>query len=440
MLANGIRVTADPVRAVAMFERGCASDHADSCNAVAQHLSMPGTTHDEDDLVRKMIPIYEKGCALGSAKACNNLGSYLRRPSLGRRSESTGFFERSCMLEAASNSTGCFEAAETYRNGAWGVAKDTNKAAELFARACKLGNYGACATATSLGKPTTLSPTEGAAATQRSCFKDGSLRSCLRHGTDLKEGRGIGRDPKAAESAFDLVCAGDQDTEYGCMQLARMRLDGDLGKIDIVGAIAPLRKACEGEDGRARSCRTLADLTVMGTGVAQDTPKAIALYQRACSLDPPTGCQQAGALAKLQGNDVAAIAEGLFAQGCRAGDVESCRALERAGLSAQLLRAARADEQLSEDKRCEDGDARVCLRLGERARKGKDHAAARRYFELSCTAGEPEGCNYLAICAGMGQGGPKEPDLELASLTRACVLGKENACAPARGSLARGAP
>lgn len=439
-ISSGIGVPRDQKRAGEMFRSLCERGQADSCNAAA--ISVQGESESDDALV-PALPLYEKACRLGSSKGCNNLGSFLRRGSLGRTSESHGFFVRSCGLDSSTAVTGCLTAAGEARDGNWGVPVDPAAAAQFFARACQLGSESGCASATALGTPSSLSPADAAKQREKNCRR-GDLGACHSHGVALKNGKGVGRDPIGAARLFRLVCSGDQGAPRACDLLAELLLDGSLGKVDVVAAIAPLQKGCGlvPSDGvmtepRAVSCRRLADLTVMGQGVPADRQKAVELYERACSIKAPSGCQQAGALKALEPNATSqAVAQSLFAQGCASGDEESCLALERVGLARNLrAEGALAVSAALDDSCTKSGTGSACFEMAKVHDKMKAFAEARRYFDLGCRAGFARACTAMSGYLEEGKGGPVDMDAALLAIARACALGHEPTCRPAHARI-----
>ncbi|OGQ10273.1 MAG: hypothetical protein A2138_16550 [Deltaproteobacteria bacterium RBG_16_71_12] len=428
-LSTGMGLPLDMSRAIEMFRVGCDAGHADSCSALALN-SLPETGPRTDEQFLAVEPLFTRGCKLGSSKACNNLGSFYRKRSLGRTGESLGYFIRSCELGAGGARTGCVEAADTLRDGDWGESKDLRRAAELYRRSCLLGGFGECASATALGLPASLSPLDAARIRRERCWRVGDLDACYDEGRALRDGKGVSRDVRAAVRVFDLVCGADLKRSFGCDEAARLRLNGDLGTIDIAGAVGPLRDACFDRDPRGGSCRRLADLTLLGQGVSQDRGEAMRLYQRACAIKPPQGCHEAGALANVGDDaDAAAIAESLFASGCAAGDADSCRAIKLAGL-AETLEPIGAQSKIAEAVRTcqETGFGQACFDVAKGAEKDGELVRARRYFDLACSAGFARGCASLGKYAARGMGGATDFDLEVTADTRACVLGLAKYC------------
>jgi TPR repeat protein len=140
-------------------------------------------------------------------------------------------------------------------------------------------------------------------------------------------------------------------------------------------------------DPRAVACRRLADLTVMGQGVPADRALAISLYERACQLDAPWGCQEAGALRALEPDATSAVlATQLFADGCASGNKDSCLALDRAGIPRPFFDAA--DREARDEERCrKKGLGRVCAAVAATMERAGRLEEARATWDLACRGG-----------------------------------------------------
>ena len=116
--------------------------------------------------------------------------------------------------------------------------------------------------------------------------------------------------------------------------------------------------------------------TTLSVSEAQDDRnRAATLFERACEGGQAHGCRMLG-VAYAKGDGVAVDgqkAQMLFRRACTEGDVIACQ------------------------KRCNAGDAVMCLTVAARAsRGGMDAHRAAFYFERACIAGHPLGCEELA--------------------------------------------
>lgn len=126
----------DRPRALALYERACALDHAKGCYMLGYH-----TVRREDD---RALAAFERGCELGFDSACHS-GGEMTRPT-GSRADSTrfvSFLERGCDLKWGEM---CYNLALLYDAGYW-VPADSIRAADLYKRACIFEYQRACETA-----------------------------------------------------------------------------------------------------------------------------------------------------------------------------------------------------------------------------------------------------------------------------------------------------
>ena len=212
----------------------------------------------------------------------------------------------------------------------------------------------------------------------------------------------------------------------GCVRQAAAMLRGQAGVSDERGALALLRRTCQGDDG-AVACLALGDLLERGVaGVAAADPQqavalyeracelgdaqgcvllgrrlgdmeqAAALYERACGADEPAGCLLAGR-ARLEGRGVpvdVGLAAERFERGCRElASPRNCTALGLVyvegpgGLEADedrgkaLLRGA-----------CEEGHGLACRNLGLLARRDGRQQVAERWLRRACRLGDQVAC------------------------------------------------
>jgi TPR repeat protein len=405
----------------------CGKGHGGSCNAVAHGLLGPiDDRGDSDEEFGAARPFFEKGCAAGSAKACNNLGSFLRRESLGQRELSLTFFEKSCALADVASLTGCLEAGNQLRDGGFGSSADPVRAGQFYAQACKLGHSGSCAEAGRLGLPTTLTAVEDVALAARFCRR-GDLAACHDWGRALWDGKGTAVDKKEADRVLSLVCDGDVNVAGGCGDLGNLRLG-----VDWQRAGPPLERACAKK--HAKSCRRLGDLVLTGQGATQDRARAVELYQQACTLKPPEGCEAAGALSDPS---VPFDAVAFFSAGCRGGSGDACSGLRRLGVDPAAVKAGGEAERAVDDARAcqKESDGYSCHQAALRLEKAGDRKGARPLYEFGCTAGQTKSCRALMTYYEKAWGGPENLDGSIAAATRACALGDDMVCKLAKARL-----
>ncbi len=104
-----------------------------------------------------------------------------------------------------------------------------------------------------------------------------------------------------------------------------------VGTPVAAGAVDSLRKACDGNEGRA--CAMLGTAYAQGRGVTQDYGQAVSLYQKGCDLSAPRSCTALGLLYQrgLGVQADSARARTLFQRACQLRDRQGCMLLRRGG-------------------------------------------------------------------------------------------------------------
>jgi TPR repeat protein len=147
--------------------------------------------------------------------------------------------------------------------------------------------------------------------------------------------------------------------------------------------------------GNSYSCNNAAADYAVGSGTAEDQPKALTLYVRACDLDDDQddACEEAGDL--LSRNE--------------------------AGIKADPVRA-----RVYYKRACDlsGGLGRGCAAFGKMARDGlggaKDDMLARTYFMRACDGYQDAGCMDAFRMVFEGTGGPQDPVKSREFASRGC--------------------
>jgi len=297
------------------------------------------------------LALLTRACALGSLAACVDEGAerYEAAPPTRDRRRAAGLFVRGC---AASVPLGC-------RNLA--VYQDN----ELHDRA---------AAVTSLRRACALGEPEG-------CW-----------------GLGVFLPAAAPETrqSFERSCA--LGSVVGCGRLAVHQVENGPPPVQP-GAVAPLRRACEREDGP--SCYVLAVLERDGVG-GPEGPR-----------DPEA-------------------AQRHFAVSCGKGNGYGCLNLGALRFTAARTEAERVAALAHHERACELGALRACAQVGVERLQGtrvpRDVAAGERWLRRSCEGdGYPAGCNDLGVFMERGviAGGNEGA---AAMFRRACAGGYAAAC------------
>jgi TPR repeat protein len=174
MYINGSGIRRDSTRALSLFERGCGLADANACVSqgyIVEHVGTPGLAEHQ-----RALPLYRKGCELDEQVGCNNLGAmYVAGEGVvADTAKAIQLYSGACdnyMVTACSNLGSLYEkgsrkdvvkSLQYYGKGcdlddasscssvsrlllAGGVIpKDSVKAAEAKAKACRLGETTAC--------------------------------------------------------------------------------------------------------------------------------------------------------------------------------------------------------------------------------------------------------------------------------------------------------
>lgn len=238
-LANELRSTGDPARAAEIYGALCDRDLPDACfNLGIMHSGAHGVAHNE----RLAVDLWLKACDLGDQGGCASGGAALW-------------------------------------NGD-GVPKQESKGLQLLRRACSLGDKHACHNlAVDFTKKRNFK--NARKLLEKGCEK-GFPQSCTLLGDFYREGKGVSKELKRAESLYDKACAAK--FAGGCNNLAWVRCY-DLGQCSIReeqlarGAVADKPQNAAYHD-------TLA-FVLCALGKTEEGASA---YQRSCELGLETSC------------------------------------------------------------------------------------------------------------------------------------------------------
>ena len=165
----------------------------------------------------------------------------------------------------------------------------------------------------------------------RSACAAGDPRACNNLGVAYQTGAGVRRDMRRAIKLFKKACD-LRDTKspkskrrrgwQGCGNLAGAYLRGAGVPRDTRRALQLARLACF----KADHCNTLGAMALQGIEVRKDAEAALLLFRKACGVEIPEACTNAGNVAL---NHVRppkyALALQVLKRGCRLGHGESCR-------------------------------------------------------------------------------------------------------------------
>ncbi len=277
-----------------------------------------------------------------------------------------------------------------------GGTRDFEKAAQLFARGCELGD----------------------------------MRSCSGLGFRYNRGLGVERDPQRATQLYEKACEGG--SLRGCANLAVSYQRGDDRPKDLRRAYELYDRACAG--GEMLGCTNLGVLYRDGRGVSKDERRAVELFSKSCEEGFMFGCAFLGdhyAFTDSAGQSWSRAAE-LYDQACRGGEWRGCRNLARRyangeGVDEDMTRAVELWDQA-----CQMGSARGCNDLGYRYENGdgveQSYRRAAELYDLACQRGDMWGCNNLGIRYANGQGVEQDWSRANELYKEACDGGNSYAC------------
>ncbi len=214
--------------------------------------------------------------------------------------------------------------------------------------------------------------------------------------------------------ALDCLLQCDKNEPESCWRLARAYDYGTGGVAqDEPKAAALFKKACD--LGHSDACVAIGAWSAEGRGVPKDALRAAAYQSRGCALGNGMACYNLG-LSYERGQGVPmdiSKAANLWRQACSAGDPNGCRwlgELKRTGRFDGTRDAASGLKLI--ERGCEGEVAEYCVEAGNMHLAGegtpKDLAAAKKLYERACSLPYLD-CSGLARLHEAGEGVPKDP-------------------------------
>jgi TPR repeat protein len=261
-------------------------------------------------------------------------------------------------------------------------------------------------------------------------LKDGNAAACAKS-TEADKGPPFGC---GALLRLDLVPLGDAARSGDAP-----RAEGTLKNPYRADNARQLEAACGAQHGA--SCAALGYLYARGLGVAFDNTRALALFDRACTLKSADGCASLGdALDDIQETAKKQPTKALEATrwGCEHDSQDGCWQLAQRykkgdGVDADLKRyeALLAKSFSLAKAACDGGDASACLTVGSYYLKGegappnKERAAF--LIRASCQAGFAQACESYGLLAGNHQI-DERPEGMYEWMKKGCDLGDAVSC------------
>jgi uncharacterized protein len=373
-------------------------------------------------------------------RSCNPVDVSFRRAgvTIERRVvpvEQRALYDRACASGVVS---ACFRQAWDLWRRSGGRGPDSDRALELYQKACLAGSSDACADEGHhlMERPDRANDT--IAVLELSCDL-GSAAGCAHFAFLYATGKLVTKDDKKSASLYAKSC--DLGDAKGCYNAGLMAEEGRGVGRDLARAIARYEEACEG--GSSTGCTNLGFHYEHGRGLKKDPARAVELYQRGCdgtTCQPSNlaGCVNVGR-ANRDGIGVAknaARAAEIFGNACeRAPSPEDVDAHENRSRACSLLgglylagdgveKSVEKGRELSE-RGCEGKDAFGCFNAAVVA---TDPAKAAAFLDRACQAGDGEGCRDLAVAYEKGNGVARDRRRAAELYKKSCELGFKDAC------------
>ncbi|MCC6623210.1 MAG: sel1 repeat family protein [Deltaproteobacteria bacterium] len=414
-----------PVDALALFEKGCAAGHPESCHGAGvlletdpgKAITMAGRTREV--ALREAVERFIDGCRLDDDRSCA-AASRLVRDGWDRADGDelatwrVQLFEHTC---ARGDATACGAfALELYRGR--GVPVDHGRAAELGAKACDGGDSVGCLVAgvywwgkraDGLGDE----PLKTAIPLlDRGCER-GHSEACAWAGVALTSCSAAPCDPARGKPLLERACKDGVD--FACEHAAEVKERQAHEK-----RAEKATRACEQGDGRA--CLQAGDLWGK---VDFAEPRREPMYERGCELKVGAACRQRGYLIFGLHDAARDARRPWFQRACELGDGAGCGAL--------VYLVPMAERSALQERACSLRHGPSCGALGSAALHGwgaqpADPARGERLLRKACDLGSSDDCGTLAYAYRTGSGLRKSPALAKKYQDRRCALRGSLAC------------
>jgi TPR repeat protein len=198
----------------------------------------------------RAVAYYEKACASGIGQACSAIGFIFRDGKGGVAKDgrrAVAYFQRGC--DAGIGNT-CMALGQMFGAGG-SIAKDEVRAAAIFGKTCNGGYVDACIELGEYykdGKGVAMDRVRAAVIFERACDA-GSSSGCQHLGQAYHYGHGVA--PDESRAVFFLGKACDAGNRWSCQELGSRYTKGEGVVQDYARAAAWYRKGCEKGDKKA---------------------------------------------------------------------------------------------------------------------------------------------------------------------------------------------
>lgn len=429
LLDKGFGVAENDERARTFFNRACDMNHVEACAKVDREVG-----EDREEMLNEFVRVSKKsfiemmqtGCENGFRHGCTFAGRLVDRGEIRTRyighETAVELFSAGCERGAAAS---CYYLARKVKNGR-GAEANTATAAQLAAKACKLGHQKACTRQRDY--TFRLFKQKDAEAHAEKC-EQGDAESCYLAGRAFAYDVNFDAD---YERAVELLVDGcELDYADACESAGALLVDEQDQPHDPDRAIGLLDKGCE--NGADHACFALGMAYEQGNGVERDFEKSELYLRLACEREVGVACGELGSYYEV-GESVKqdlGQAEKLYSRGCASGNVDSCTNL--AALlqvhqdSAESFGRALDLYQLS----CANDEPRACAQLGNMLTSVDDkklEAEGMDYLERSCMLEYGPGCRFFGLRYYHGKGTDEDPRRAMMLWQQACDLDDPTGC------------
>ena len=236
--------------------------------------------------------------------------------------------------------------------------------------------------------------------------------------------------PSLAVQQFTIAC--DNGAERGCVELAKVEINGEGVRQQSNTALQRLRRACEQEE--EEGCYVLGILHNDGIGVPQDAARAQQYFQQSCDAGLGKGCAQIAFASLSPSSSLNEIQSAihLFKLGCSLGSSDSCHALAQHFEEGIGVPIDQTQVAFHYDASCRSFNIDSCDSLGVLYAEGRgvdyDISQSIKLFEQACQAKNPLSCYNLAVIYEQGQGVDINLPKARALSSRSCIYGSGRGC------------
>ncbi len=348
----------------------------------------------------KAYSLFSKLCDGGNLDGCVQIGSMYdsaELPNITNPEKAALLYKKAC---DGKNYTGCLGLGFMYDSGA-GVAKDKNRALELYLASCDNGIMSGCYYAAEkykyqldLNKSVTLYQKacyggEGSACTKacdillpngayketlklsKKAYEIGNPDGYLYLGVHYQYGYNAKQDIKKAKELYEQAC--QKGSYLGCSNLGALYTFKELKDIkeDYAKAIQYFQEACSNNIDIA--CKNLGDMYSGGFGVEKDTNKASELWEKSAKL---------------------------YEKSCYGGNPASCYSYAKLYSEGSKVKQDYIKSAQFYEYACDWNNTAGCNSLGVQYNNGEgvkqDIDNAIKYFEKACDNKNALGCINLA--------------------------------------------